>query len=95
MSKTSTTKKNDYEVGSTVAVPFHLSAGTLYVSCVITDERNVFGRRDVEVSPLEGSGVAWVQISRIEDGTGPTAHRSKGWQDTHNRPATPEEDTDE
>ena len=83
-----TTKKNDYEIGATITVPFHLSAGTLYVSCVIVDERNVFGRRDVEVSPLEGSGSAWVQISRIEDGTGPTADRSKGWQETHNQWAT-------
>jgi hypothetical protein len=85
MPKTST-KKNKYGIGELITVPFHLSSGTLKVQCVITDERNVYGRLEVEISPLEGEGSAWVQVTRLDDGTGPTADRSKGWQGTHHEP---------
>ena len=81
---TKTTKKSKYEVGALVMVPMHLSAGTLTVNCIIVDERQVFGRHEVQVTPYDGDGIAWVRIDRIEDGTGPTANRSKAWQAQHN-----------
>ncbi len=81
----STTKKNEsYEIGDTVQVPLHLSGGTLFPNCVIVDKRSNYGREDIQVSPVDGEGASWVRVDRIEDGTGPTADRSKGWQETHN-----------
>jgi hypothetical protein len=82
------TKKNEYEVGGIAPVPMHLSAGTLTVECVIVDERQVFGRHEIQVTPVNGEGLAWVRVDRIVDGKGPTADRSKGWQRTHNAPVS-------
>lgn len=82
--KTAMKKNETYEIGDTIAVPLHLSAGTLTVNCVVVDKRTVYGRSDIQVSPVDGEGAAWVRLDRIEDGTGPTADRSKGWQAGHN-----------
>jgi hypothetical protein len=82
---TTAKKKSKYEIGTNVEVPIHLSSGTITVTCVIVDDRQVFGRHEVEVSPLAGGGLAWVRVDRLEDGTGPT-NRSKTWQLTHNGP---------
>lgn len=76
-------KNNEFKIGNTVLVPIHMSTGTIEVLCAITDERASFGRPEIEVTPLEGKGSSWVSVARIIDGQGP-AHRSKGWQETHN-----------
>lgn len=39
--------------------------GTLYIPVVITDAREVFGRVDVCIEPVGGSGQQWVSRSNV------------------------------
>lgn len=41
-------------------------AGTLEVRVRILDARETFGRIDLLVSPVEGSGQAWVSADRVK-----------------------------
>lgn len=39
----------------------------LKFAVVILDARSVFGRIDVQVRPVEGSGKAWVSLDTVQD----------------------------
>ena len=65
-----------WEVGQVREVPFHLSTSDLVVECLVTDTRKVFGREEWQITPVAGTGSAWVQAG------GPTVG-NKGWQGRH------------
>ena len=41
------------------------AAGTLYIPVIITDAREVFGRVDLCVKPVGGSGLQWVRRENV------------------------------
>ena len=40
-------------------------ADTLRVTCLVVEERRVYGRVEYLVTPIEGEGTAWVRADRI------------------------------
>jgi predicted nucleotidyltransferase len=55
------TTKKSIEVGAPVEVSFD----TLRVLCVVLDSRRSYGRTDVCVEPVAGSGKIWVDVKRV------------------------------
>lgn len=53
-------------VGRTGQMSVQMSASNLRIPVTIHDTREVWGRRDVLVEPLGGSGTAWVDVGRID-----------------------------
>lgn len=51
---------------STGLLTIDQAGGTLRVPVTITDCRESFGRDDVLVTPVGGSGTAWVNLDRID-----------------------------
>lgn len=41
-------------------------AGNIMVLCQIKSARTSFGRQEVKIEPVEGSGFRWVQMDQVE-----------------------------
>jgi hypothetical protein len=48
----------------------HLPVGDASFTCTITDVRKAFGRVDVLLIPLEGTGAIWVDLHNVTLGEG-------------------------
>lgn len=53
-------------IGATVLVSFPGAGGTIGVYCAVRDVRRTWGRIDLYVAPVGGSGSAWVSLDRVE-----------------------------
>lgn len=47
-------------VGQVREVELHLSSSTLIVECLVHDTRRVYGRTEFQITPVAGSGSAWI-----------------------------------
>ena len=63
MKKTTTSKT--VEVGQVRAIPWPGQGQAVYVHCVVLDTRQAYGRSDIKVAPVEGSGALWVTEATV------------------------------
>jgi hypothetical protein len=61
-----TTQTGKYYIGRQALLSVYLSQAIIKVPVLITDHRASFGRDDVMVSPVGGSGQGWVSVDRIQ-----------------------------
>ena len=52
-------------IGQEVYLRVEGSPNPMYVLCRVEDVKNAYGRVRVNVSPLRGKGLQWVELSRI------------------------------
>jgi hypothetical protein len=71
-------------VGQVRKIPFRLSTSTLTVSCLVMDQRVVFGRTEWQITPVDGEGTAWVQEANLLDDSGPRVVNEK-FQGRHDK----------
>ncbi len=43
----------------------HYAHGNLIFRVEVTDVREVFGRTDVQIKPVAGSGMGWISLDKI------------------------------
>lgn len=48
-------------IGATVVVRFE----DIKVTCRVVDAKHVYGKSRIQVSPLSGTGMQWVELSRV------------------------------
>lgn len=56
-----TAKQMSPAIGQTVFV----RCENLRVACIVTDVKHVYGKARLEVMPVAGDGLMWVEMSRI------------------------------
>lgn len=59
-------KPTNIKVGGTVPVPFRLHSAVLTVDCVVVETRQVYGRTEWLVVPVQGHGQAWVRDDSLD-----------------------------
>lgn len=53
------------ELSASIGKQGSLSVSGLHVEVKVTDARQVYGRHDLQVAPVNGSGEIWVEASRV------------------------------